>query len=72
MATEQLYWRKIICGCFRFKLLLLWKGAQNDAIVLYFPKQNTFQITKSIYVLTINGKTKLLHVNFLFDPNPIY
>ena len=72
MATEQLYWRKIICGCFRFKLLLLWKGAQNDAIVLYLPKQNTFQITKSIYVLTINGKTKLLYVNFLFDPNPIY
>ena len=27
MVTEQLYRRKIFCGCFRF----IWKGALNDA-----------------------------------------
>ena len=51
MATEQLYWRKVAASvlnyCYYEKVL----RTMRTAIVMYLPKQNTFQITKSIYVL---------------------
>ena len=70
MVTEQLYWRKVLCGCFR--LIWLWllianmkRCAEQCELQLYFPVEK-FSVFNSSVVMLLLKYTKIpLSCSFL-------
>ena len=69
MVTEQLYWRKTLCGCFRF--IWLWlliaimkRCAEPCALQLYRTSLSTLFLFQLQSWITLRVRTKFLLRNF--------